>query len=61
MFILWSANALNLGLVENVIVWYRVNSFPTKPVIFTCLQYKSFVNIAVKGEIAHNQQFLLFQ
>ena len=26
---------------------------------FTCLQYKSFENTAGKGEIAHNEQFLL--
>ena len=25
-----------------------------------CLQYKSFENIVGKGEIAHNEQFLLF-
>ena len=28
--------------------------------VFTCLQYKSFENAAGKGEIAHNEQFLLF-
>ena len=27
---------------------------------FTCLQYKSFENTAGKGEIARNEQFLLF-
>ena len=27
---------------------------------FTCLQYKSFENTVVKGEIAHNKQFILF-
>ena len=25
-----------------------------------CLQYKSFENTVEKGEIAHNEQFLLF-
>ena len=28
--------------------------------VFTCLQYKSFENTVGKGEIAHNEQFLLF-
>ena len=27
---------------------------------FTCLQYKPFENTAGKGEIVHNEQFLLF-
>ena len=29
--------------------------------VFTCLQYKSFENTAVKGEIARNDQFLFFR
>ena len=28
--------------------------------VFTCLQYKSFENTAGKGDIDHNEQFLLF-
>ena len=28
--------------------------------MFTCLQYKSFENTVGKGEIARNEQFLLF-
>ena len=28
--------------------------------VFTCLQYKSFENTVRKGEIARNEQFLLF-
>ena len=28
--------------------------------VFTCLQYKSFENTVGKGEIACNEQFLLF-
>ena len=28
--------------------------------VFTCLQYKSFENTVGKGEIARNEQFLLF-
>ena len=36
------------------------NFFPNKPLFFTCLQYKSFENTVGKGEIACNEQFLLF-
>ena len=36
------------------------NPFPNKPWFFMCLQYKSFENTEGKGEIAHNEQFLLF-
>ena len=28
--------------------------------VFTCLQYRSLENTGGKGEIAHNEQFLLF-
>ena len=34
--------------------------FPKQALVFTCLQYKSFENTVGKGEIAHNEQFLLF-
>ena len=34
--------------------------FPKQALIFTCLQYKSFENTVGKGEIARNEQFLLF-
>ena len=34
--------------------------FPIQTLVFTCLQYKSFENTVGKGEIAHNEQFLLF-
>ena len=34
--------------------------FPKQAPIFTFLQYKSFENTVGKGEIAHNEQFLLF-
>ena len=32
----------------------------TLSLVFTCLQYKPFENTAGKGEIARNEQFLLF-
>ena len=34
--------------------------FPKQALVFTCLQYDSFENTAGKGEIARNEQFLLF-
>ena len=37
--------------------WYSL-SFK-QALVFTCLQYKSFGNTVGKGEIAHNEQFLL--
>ena len=33
--------------------------FSQKALVFTCLQYKSFENSKGKGEIVHNEQFLL--
>ena len=38
----------------------RLESFTKQYLVFTCLQYKSFENTVGKGEIAHNEQFLLF-
>ena len=46
------------NLVEKILAL-----FPNKPWflrVFTCLQYKSFENTVGKGEIARNEQFLLF-
>ena len=34
--------------------------FPKQALVFTCLQYKSFENSVGKGEIARDEQFLLF-
>ena len=34
--------------------------FPKEALVFTRLQYKSFENAVGKGEIAHNEKFLLF-
>ena len=36
------------------------NPFPDKHFFFMCLQYKSFENIVVKGEIACKKQFFPF-
>ena len=33
---------------------------PASGALVSCLQYKSFENTLGKGEIAHNEQFLLF-
>ena len=36
------------------------NPFPKQALGFMCLQYKSFENTVGKGEMARNEQFLLF-
>ena len=33
---------------------------PKQALVFTCLQYTSFENTVGKGEIARNEQYLLF-
>ena len=33
---------------------------PKQTLVFTYLQYKSFENTVGKGEIAHDEQFVLF-
>ena len=38
----------------------RKQPFPKQALDFMCLHYKSFENIMGKGEIARNEQFLLF-
>ena len=53
------------GFVDNVVVEEEYiekknNLVPYKPWFFTCLQYKSFKNTVGKGQIARNEQFLLF-
>ena len=42
------------------IIWYRGKLFSKQALVFTCVQYKSFENTVGKGEIAQNEQFLLF-
>ena len=37
-----------------------IHPFQSKPWFYSCLQYKSFGNTVGKGEIARNEQFLLF-
>ena len=36
------------------------NPFPKQDLVFMCLQYKSFENTVGKGEIARDEQCLLF-
>ena len=51
-----------------MLVEFEFNLYPATPnypipkqaLVFTCLQYKSFENTVGKGEIARNEQFLLF-
>ena len=35
-------------------------TFPKQALVFTCMKYMSFENTVWKGEIAHDEQFLLF-
>ena len=39
---------------------FEIQPLPKQALAFTCLQYRSFENTVGKGEIAHNEQFLLF-
>ena len=52
----FSSDIFNHNLYNNRSVY----PFPKQALVFTCLQYKSFENTAGKGEIARNEQFLLF-
>ena len=54
-FIFWLLSELGFGLYSILL-----NPDPNKPFFFTCLQYKSFENKVKKGEIACNEQYLLF-
>ena len=64
------------GVSKGVIVWEWVKIhlkfyslymyhllalFPKQAFVFTCLLYQSLENAVGKGEIAHNEIFLLFQ
>ena len=51
MLEIWTQFKLRVG---------NINPFPNKPLGCMCLLYKSFENTVGKGEIAHNEQFLLF-
>ena len=54
-----SANAFNMVTSKILAFGKGLTLSQTSP-FFTCLQYKSFENIVGKGEIARNEQFLLF-
>ena len=58
-YILLSANAFNFDQSKNLLFGKELTLSQTSP-DFMCLQYKSFENTVGKGEIAHNEQFLLF-
>ena len=48
-----------LNDVQHSVLMY-FNPFPKQALVFTYLPYKSFEKTQGKGEIAHNEQFLLF-
>ena len=54
-----SINSLNLDTSKNFVIWQRVNPFPQNDLL-TPLGNKHFENTVGKGEIARNEQFLLF-
>ena len=60
----WQKNVQSNGLSQQVVVYMQyyhcVYPFPKQAQAFTRLQYKSFENTVGKGEIARNEQFLLF-
>ena len=39
---------------------FFLQPFTKQALVFMCLQYKSFENTVIKGDIARNEQFLLF-
>ena len=41
-------------------MYYTFINLSRQALVFTCLHYKSFKNAESKGEIARNEQFLLF-
>ena len=54
-------NRLINELISQSSMGQKINKpFPKQALVFTCLQYKSFENPVGKGEIARNEQFLLF-
>ena len=59
----FSHNVFDRILCQVVISQYSVvnnSPFPKQALVYTCLQKKSFENTVGKGEIVHNEQFLLF-
>ena len=55
------SSIIKIYLVDSLeaTLFAQLTLFKRAPV-FICLQYKSFENTAQKGEIAHNELFLLF-
>ena len=58
-----SLDCLGKGQVCQENLWsnrLQTQNFPKQALVFMCLKYKSFENTVGKGEIARNEQFLLF-
>ena len=60
MFLIKQRKLENIKITEPSSVKNGLNPFPNKPFVFTREQYKSLENTVGKGEIARNEQFLLF-
>ena len=54
------SEVLLLRVIETCDCLVEAEPFPKQALVFTCLQYTTFENTAGKGEIAQNEQFLLF-
>ena len=59
-YLKFSYDALSTAGCWRKVLAIELNPFPKKPWFFTWLQYKPFENTVGKGEIACNEQFLLF-
>ena len=55
-----SLSAANSFSMDKAEILSSGKRFPKQALVFTCLQYRSFENTVGKGEIARNEQFLLF-
>ena len=54
------SNELSFTNIQRNSKLNELNPFPKQALVFTCLQYKCFENTVGRGEIARNEQFLLF-
>ena len=60
-YVLKSKNNIESGVKHHLINQsFSVKPFLKQTLVSTCLQYKSEENSVGKGEIARNEQFLLF-
>ena len=56
----WTISEEKVAVLRYIFPNYFFKPFPKQAQGFTCLQYKTFENTGGKGEIAPDEQFLLF-